>query len=87
LKTVEIFSGTKSFSKVAASRGHTIFTVDNNPKLCKNNSTECNHQRAPRGSKTGTQGLTQIDRGAVHEELIKEILELTECALQERNLM
>ena len=55
------------------------------PKLCKNNSIECNHQRAPRGSKTGTQGLNQIDRGAVPEELIKEILELTECELQARN--
>jgi hypothetical protein len=68
LKTVEIFSGTKSFSKVAASRGHTIFTVDNNPKL------------------SPTLVYDLLD-DTMPEELIKEILELTECALQERNLM
>ena len=38
MKTVELFSGTKSFSKVARSFGHSIFTVDNeeslNPDWC-----------------------------------------------------
>ena len=31
LKTVELFSGSKSFSKVAKELGHTTYTVDNNP--------------------------------------------------------
>lgn len=38
IKTIELFCGTKSFSKVAAERGHTTFTVDVderfNPDLC-----------------------------------------------------
>lgn len=33
LKTIELFSGTKSFSKVAYSLGHEIFTMDNDEKL------------------------------------------------------
>lgn len=33
MKTIELFSGTKSFSKVAASLGHSTFTVDNQPSL------------------------------------------------------
>lgn len=33
MKTLELFSGTKSFSKVAKSLGHKIFTIDNNPSL------------------------------------------------------
>jgi len=39
MKTVELFCGTKSFSKVAKSRGHDTFTVDNDeqfePDLCE----------------------------------------------------
>lgn len=33
MKTVELFSGTKSFSKVASQLGHTTFTIDNDPSL------------------------------------------------------
>ncbi len=33
LNTVEIFSGTKSFSKVMEKHGHSTFTIDNNPAL------------------------------------------------------
>ena len=33
MKTVELFSGTKSFSKIAEKLGHETFTVDNNDKL------------------------------------------------------
>lgn len=33
LRTLELFSGTKSFSKVMAKHGHQTFTIDNNPKL------------------------------------------------------
>lgn len=33
MKTAELFSGTKSFSKVMASKGHSTFTVDNDASL------------------------------------------------------
>ncbi len=33
MKTIELFSGTKSFSKVAKELGHEIFTIDNQPSL------------------------------------------------------
>lgn len=33
LKTVELFAGTKSFSKVAKELGHETFTIDNQPSL------------------------------------------------------
>jgi len=33
MRTVELCSGTKSFSKIAAARGHTTFTVDIDPSL------------------------------------------------------
>jgi len=45
-----------------------------NPKICKNGNPNCNHIRAPRGSKTGTQGLkTAKERGVIPEGLFKEI--------------
>lgn len=31
--TIELFSGTKSFSKVMEAHGHSTFTIDNDPKL------------------------------------------------------
>lgn len=33
MKTLELFAGTKSFSEVAKRRGHSTFTVDNDPSL------------------------------------------------------
>jgi len=33
MKTIELFSGTKSFSKVAKELGHETFTIDNDPSL------------------------------------------------------
>jgi site-specific DNA-cytosine methylase len=33
MKTIELFSGTKSFSKVAEELGHETYTIDNDPKL------------------------------------------------------
>ena len=33
MKTIELFSGTKSFSKVAKELGHETFTIDNDQKL------------------------------------------------------
>lgn len=45
-----------------------------NPKTCKNGNKECHHEPAPRGSKTGTQGLKgSKDRSVIPPELFKEI--------------
>ena len=33
MRTIELFCGTKSFSKVAKEEGHTTFTYDNNPEF------------------------------------------------------
>lgn len=33
MKTIELFAGTKSFSKVMAKHGHETFTIDNDPTL------------------------------------------------------
>lgn len=33
MKTLELFSGTKSFSKIAKELGHEVFTIDNDPNL------------------------------------------------------
>lgn len=42
---------------------------------CKNGATDCHHERAPRGSKTGTQGLRgSYIRSAIPDELCIEIL-------------
>ena len=42
---------------------------------CKNGNKNCHHQSAPRGSKTGTQGLKgNYERSIVPYELCKEIL-------------
>lgn len=42
---------------------------------CRNGETRCHHEPAPRGSKTGTQGLKNaFERGKVPEQLIEEIL-------------
>ena len=48
-----------------------------NPRnVCKNGNPYCNHERAPRGSNTGTQGLkNDYERSKVPYELCKEILE------------
>ena len=43
--------------------------------LCKNGNPNCHHERAPRGSKTGTQGLKgNYERSIVPSELCREIL-------------
>ena len=44
------------------------------PKMCRNNNPDCNHIRAKRGAKTGTQGLTKKDRSKIPEQLCIEIL-------------
>ena len=44
-------------------------------KTCFNNNKKCHHESAPRGSKTGTQGLkNNYERSKIPKELIKEIL-------------
>ena len=44
------------------------------PKICKNGNPNCNHERAPRGSKTGTQGLKgSVDRSRIPPLLFYEI--------------
>ena len=55
-----------------------IWTNDYNwkPKpVCKNGNPDCHHERAPRGSRTGTQGLANnYERSKVPEELCQEII-------------
>ena len=44
--------------------------------VCKNGNPDCHHERAPRGSRTGTQGLkNDYERSKVPSELCREILE------------
>jgi hypothetical protein len=44
--------------------------------MCKNGNPNCNHERAPRGSKTGTQGKKgSYNRSKIPNELCVEILE------------
>tara|TARA_Y100001937_G_C7042350_1_gene295228 strand:+ start:142 stop:786 length:645 start_codon:yes stop_codon:yes gene_type:complete len=43
--------------------------------VCKNGNPDCHHERAPRGSRTGTQGLKgNYERSIVPSELCREIL-------------
>lgn len=43
--------------------------------VCKNGNVDCHHERAPRGSKTGTQGRkNSYNRSKIPEELCFEIL-------------
>jgi len=43
---------------------------------CKNGNPNCHHQKAPRGSKTGTQGLKgSYNRSVIPRELVTEILD------------
>lgn len=43
--------------------------------VCKNGNRECHHQPAPRGSRTGTQGMKNaIERSKIPPELFYEIL-------------
>ncbi len=56
-----------------------IWTNDLNwkPKaVCKNGNPECDHEKAPRGSRTGTQGLkNDYERSMIPADLCKEIIE------------
>jgi len=49
------------------------------PKKCFNENPNCNHDRAPRGSKSGTQGLDNAyERGVYPEKLCQEIVDVCE---------
>ena len=41
--------------------------------MCKNNNPECNHIRAPRGSKTGTQGRNINEKYSIPKNLILDL--------------
>jgi len=46
-------------------------------KTCFNGNPNCHHESAPRGSKTGTQGLkNNMERSRIPEELFKHIFEV-----------
>lgn len=58
-----------------------LWTNHPNPKfkpVCKNGNPDCHHERAPRGAKTGTQGLAKIDRSRIPEELCQHIVKICE---------
>jgi len=48
-------------------------TIGFEPKMCKNNNPDCNHIRAPRGSKTGTQSCPRSERAIIPEQLICDL--------------
>lgn len=51
--------------------------LDWTPKTCKNGNKECHHEPAPRGSKTGTEGLKgSVERSIIPPELFHEIFKL-----------
>tara|TARA_R100000084_G_C4647969_1_gene147903 strand:- start:229 stop:891 length:663 start_codon:yes stop_codon:yes gene_type:complete len=64
--------------KVKRAKPTDIWTNDYKwkPKpVCKNGNPDCNHERAPRGSRTGTQGLKDdYERSKVPYELCKDII-------------
>ena len=52
------------------------------PKTCKNGNPDCDHERAPRGSRTGTQGLKgNYERSMVPADLCKKIISKVEVHL------
>jgi len=59
-----------------------IWTNHPNPKfkpMCWNGNTDCHHQPAPRGSKTGTQGKKgNLERSKIPLELCKHIVNICE---------
>lgn len=55
---------------------------------CHNNNPHCHHERAPRGSKTGTQGLKgSYERSKIPEQLCESIIEATEYTLKTKHLV
>lgn len=58
-----------------------IWTNYPNPgfkKMCHNGNTNCHHQPAPRGSKTGTQGRSNaVERSMIPKELCDHIVKIS----------
>lgn len=64
-----------------------VFTNVPNPGFkpaCKNGDP-C-HVRAPRGARTGTQGLSKVDRARIPEHLCEHIVEITEDYIERLDL-
>jgi len=56
-----------------------ILHLDIEFKTCRNGNPDCNHERAPRGSKTGTQGLKgNMERSVIPSLLFEYILKVIE---------
>lgn len=50
--------------------------------MCFNGNTKCDHEAAPRGSKTGTQGIVgNYERSKIPKALCEDIIKATEQAL------
>lgn len=50
--------------------------------VCRNGNPECNHIRAKRGDKTGTQGLKgSVERSRIPEDLCRHIVEISEIGV------
>jgi len=58
-----------------------IFTNHPNPQfkpVCKNGNKNCHHQPAPRGARTGTQGIKgSVDRSIIPQELCEHIVKIS----------
>lgn len=57
-----------------------IWTNHTDPKfkpVCRNGNKDCHHEPAPRGSKTGTQGMEKVDRSRIPQELCEHIVNIT----------
>ncbi len=58
-----------------------LWTNHPDPKfkpVCRNGNPNCHHEAAPRGSKSGTQGLAKVDRSRIPEELCRHIVTISE---------
>ena len=59
-----------------------IWTNHPNPnfkQMCFNGNPDCHHERAPRGSKTGTQGLKgNLERSMIPQDLCQHIVDICE---------
>jgi len=65
-------------TRISAWRPTDIWTNSESWKprpMCKNGNPDCHHERAPRGSRTGTQGLKNAyERGILPTELCKDVV-------------
>lgn len=58
-----------------------IWTNHPNPQfkpVCRNGNPDCHHERAKRGSRTGTQGLPLVDRSRIPKDLCDYIAKISE---------